>query len=67
MSVQEHVDSLLAKHASLEDQISEELHRPLPDQPKLSHLKKQKLRLKDEIDRLQHDEDPDEVRPEQLN
>ena len=57
MSVQEHVDSLLEKHANLEEQITDEYHRPLPDQPKLSLLKKQKLRLKEEIDRLQHEDD----------
>ena len=67
MSVQEHVDSLLAKHASLEEQIADEYHRPLPDQPKLSRLKKQKLRLKDEIDRLLHDRVSDKANAQQIN
>ena len=49
MSMQEHVESLRTKHSQLEQQISEELHRPLPDQALLTRLKRQKLRIKDEI------------------
>lgn len=54
MSVQEHVDSLRSKHAHLEHLIDEELHRPLPDQAALARLKKEKLRIKEEIERLRH-------------
>ena len=52
MSVHEHVDSLRTKHAHLEHLIDEELHRPMPDQTALSRLKKEKLRIKEEIERL---------------
>jgi hypothetical protein len=52
MSVQEHVDSLRHKHAHLEHLIDEELHRPLPDQTALARMKKEKLRIKEEIERL---------------
>ena len=52
MSVQEHVDSLRNKHAHLEHLIDEELHRPMPDQSTLVRMKKEKLRIKEEIERL---------------
>jgi hypothetical protein len=52
MALHEHVDSLRTKHAHLEQMIDEELHRPLPDQAALSRLKKEKLRIKEEIERL---------------
>ena len=52
MSTMEHVESLRSKHARLEQLIDEELHRPLPDQVALSRLKKEKLRLKEDIERL---------------
>ena len=54
MSVQEHVDSLRNKHANLEHLIDEELHRPMPDQASLVRMKKEKLRIKEEIERLRH-------------
>ena len=45
--VQAQVDSLENKHASLEEMIDEEEHRPHPDDIKLHQLKKEKLRVKD--------------------
>ena len=50
--MQDYVESLRGKHALLEEQIDEELHRPLPDQSILTRLKREKLRIKDEIARL---------------
>lgn len=44
-----HLSALEAKHAVLDQRISEEAHRPLPDTRVLGDLKKQKLRLKEEI------------------
>lgn len=52
MTVQDYVESLRNKHAHLEQQIDDELHRPLPDQAVLTRLKREKLRIKDEIARL---------------
>ena len=52
MSLQEHVESLRAKHALLEEQIDEEQHRPMPDPMTLAQLKKAKLRLKEEIEKI---------------
>ena len=52
MSLQSRIESLKTRHASLETQISEEDHRPQPDSDALSKLKLQKLRLKEEMERL---------------
>jgi hypothetical protein len=56
MSIHEHVESLRTKHAHLEQMIDEELRRPLPDQGTVSRLKKEKLRIKEAIERLRHEE-----------
>ncbi len=52
MTMQDYVESLRSKHAILEARIDDEMHRPLPDQPTLTRLKREKLRIKDEIARL---------------
>ena len=44
-----HVTSLQAKHAGLEARLREEMNRPSPDNAMIQHLKKQKLRLKEEL------------------
>lgn len=63
MSLHEHVDSLRAKHARLEQLIDDEQHRPLPDNSVLVRLKREKLRLKEAIERLQYDGDMETDRP----
>ncbi|MBY0582517.1 MAG: YdcH family protein [Sphingomonas sp.] len=45
----QHLSALEAKHAHIDRQISNEAQRPLPDPLILASLKKQKLRLKEEI------------------
>ena len=52
MSMQEYVEGLRNKHAHLEEEIDVEIHRPMPDQTTLTRLKREKLRIKDEIARL---------------
>jgi hypothetical protein len=47
-----HVSSLQLKHAGLERRIEEELSRPLPDDVVIQTLKKQKLRIKEELAQL---------------
>ena len=42
------------RHASLETRIVDEDHRPRPDELTLARLKREKLRLKEELERLQH-------------
>lgn len=49
MTSDERVDSLKSKHATLERAIHEETQRPHPDDFRLTELKREKLRVKDEI------------------
>jgi hypothetical protein len=44
-----HLTALEAKHATLDQRIADEEHRPLPDAHRLAELKKQKLRIKEEM------------------
>lgn len=44
--------SLQERHASLEARIAEEDSRPRPDSEALQKLKREKLRLKEEMERL---------------
>jgi hypothetical protein len=53
MSLQSRIESLKDRHASLETRIADEDHRPRPDPDALAKLKLEKLRLKEEMDRLQ--------------
>jgi hypothetical protein len=46
---QAQVESLEQKHAALEAQINQEEHRPHPDDLRLHELKKEKLRIRDEM------------------
>jgi hypothetical protein len=52
MSLQSRIDSLKQRHNALEARVSEEDHRPQPDTDALMRLKGEKLRLKDEMERL---------------
>ena len=46
---QAHFSALEAKHAGLEHRIAEESRRPFPDSTVLAYLKKQKLKIKEEL------------------
>ena len=52
MSLQARIESLTSRHASLETKIFDEDHRPRPDDGALSRLKLEKLRIKEEMERL---------------
>lgn len=54
MTMEDRVETLKARHARLEQEIVEEVHRPLPDQVHVTELKRQKLKIKEEITRLSH-------------
>ena len=54
MSLQDHLEALRARHRSLEEAIEDEIRRPLPRPETLTDLKRQKLRIKDEIVQLEH-------------
>lgn len=49
-----HLSALEAKHATLDQRIADEAHRPMPDAIKLADLKKKKLRLKEEMSLAMH-------------
>ena len=52
MSLQSRIESLMSRHAALEMRISDEDNRPRPDSDALARMKLEKLRLKDEMERL---------------
>jgi hypothetical protein len=52
MSVQAHIEQLLEKHSHLDETIIQEVQRPIPDAMLLAELKRQKLRIKDELNKL---------------
>lgn len=52
MSLDARLDALRSRHHSLEEEIDQENQRPHPDDARLAELKREKLRLKDEIERL---------------
>ena len=44
-----HQAALQSKHAVLDQRLADEAHRPMPDTMVIADLKKQKLRLKEEL------------------
>ena len=55
MALDAHLVELTDKHHALQQQIEAEMSRPLADTLKISELKKEKLRIKDEIERLKNE------------
>ena len=53
MSLNSHLAELVRRHQVLEKQIETELHHPATSDLKLLELKRKKLHLKDEIEKLQ--------------
>lgn len=49
MTLKAHVDNLAAKHTKIDESISAEQLRPAPDTMRLMQLKREKLRIKEEI------------------
>lgn len=52
MSLHSRIESLKERHATLETRIAAEDQRPRPDSDALARLKVEKLRLKEEMERL---------------
>ena len=52
MSLQARLDALKERHAALEQRIADEDQRPRPDSDALKRLKVEKLRVKEEMERL---------------
>jgi hypothetical protein len=53
MAISAHLHELSEKHRQLDRRIAEEMARPGSDDQEIRRMKQQKLRLKEEIDRLQ--------------
>ena len=53
MSLQSHLSELAAKHKALESKIEKELARLAADDLEIVKMKRKKLKLKDEITRIQ--------------
>ena len=56
MALDAHLVELSERHRALDRKIEEELARPQADTLKIAELKRLKLRLKEEIERLKHDQ-----------
>jgi hypothetical protein len=52
MSIQAHLAELERKHRALEDEIAEAMTHPSTDGLVIAELKRRKLQVKDEIERL---------------
>jgi hypothetical protein len=46
-----HIQALATRHKMIEGQIAQEMRRPVPDAVVLARLKREKLKVKDEIAR----------------
>ena len=54
MSLQAHLGELHAKHKALEAALADAINHPASTDAEIAELKRRKLRLKDEISRLTH-------------
>jgi len=52
MSLESHLSELERKHATLEKELEEALSHPSADSSEIAELKRKKLQLKDEIERI---------------
>jgi hypothetical protein len=55
MSIQAHLAELERRHQALEDEITEAIAHPSTDDVAIAQLKRRKLQVKDEIERLKQD------------
>lgn len=53
MTAQQDIELLQQRHHHLEEEIQSEATRPSPDDLKITAMKKEKLRIKDQIQHLQ--------------
>jgi len=55
MAIESHLAELERKHQALEQEIADALTHPSTDDLKIAELKRRKLQVKDEIQRLRHE------------
>lgn len=56
MPLTEHIHALRTKHQTIDAELKLEAQRPAPDPTTITKLKREKLKLKDEIERLSRDD-----------
>ena len=54
MSLQAHLGELHAKHKALEAELADAMNHPASSDAEIAELKRKKLKIKDEISRLEH-------------
>ena len=54
MSIDSHLSELVRRHQAIEEAIMAEENHPASDDIKIHELKRKKLHLKDQIERLKH-------------
>ncbi|HEY9078967.1 YdcH family protein [Magnetovibrio sp.] len=54
MALENRIDSLKTRHGELEVALDAATARPFPDEVEIHTLKKEKLRIKDELESLTH-------------
>ena len=54
MSIDSHLNELVRRHQAIEEAIMAEENHPASDDIRIHELKRKKLYLKDEIERLKH-------------
>jgi hypothetical protein len=54
MSLQAHLSELAAKHKALETELAEAMAHPASTDAEIAELKRKKLKIKDEMTRLEH-------------
>jgi hypothetical protein len=52
--LEDRIETLRSRHAHIEGELTKEISRPLPNPATITDLKRQKLRIKDEIVQLEH-------------
>ena len=52
MTIEAHIETLEKKHGVLEEQLQSAMLHPSADDTEIAELKRQKLRVKDQIERL---------------
>lgn len=55
MGLESHIQQLTDKHRRLEETIADEIAHPGHDELKVTAMKRQKLRIKEELERLRFD------------
>jgi len=58
MALDARIRELSARHRNLEDALTSEMKRPAIDETRISAMKREKLRLKDEISALERPSHP---------